>query len=282
MNPDVSVTSDPASLYLDMLKRILTRTGFEESYRGIGAPSGPTARLAHNLVRKALATRSLALVHEVPPADHALRADGRDLPGGAETMVGLKRLENLERCVVEVLRDEIPGDLLEAGVWRGGASIFMRAVLKAYGDTARTVWVADSFQGLPKPNPEQYPADAGDPHWQASRLAIGLPEVQANFARYGLLDDQVRFLPGWFHETFPTAPIDELAILRLDGDMYESTIVSLESLYPKVAVGGFVIIDDYGAVPGCRKAVDDYRRTHEITDSIEDIDWTGVYWRRSP
>jgi O-methyltransferase len=105
--------------------------------------------------------------------------------------------------------------------------------------------------------------------------------VQANFARYGLLDGQVRFLPGWFRDTLPCAPIEHLALMRLDGDLYESTIIALESLYPKLSPGGFVIIDDYdGWDPGCRTAVHDFRDRHGIEAPIVHIDWAGVWWQR--
>ncbi len=162
----------------------------------------------------------------------------------------------------------MPGDFIETGVWRGGASIFMRAVLKAYRDTTRTVWVADSFQGLPKPDAKRYPADAGDRHWSYSELAVPLEVVKANFARYGLLDDQVRFLVGWFRDTLPPglARSGRFAVLRLDGDLYESTMDALTNLYPKLSVGGFAIIDDYGAVPACKAAVEDFRAQQGITE----------------
>jgi O-methyltransferase len=178
-----------------------------------------------------------------------------------------------------VVADGIPGDLLEAGVWRGGAAIFMRAAVAALGDQDRLVWVADSFEGLPKPDP-RYDADRGDKHWTQDALAVSLEEVKRNFARYGLLDQQVRFLKGWFKDTLATAPIERLAVLRADGDMYGSTIDILNALYPKLSVGGFAIIDDYGAVPGCKAATDDYRSEHGITEPMEQIDWTGAFWRR--
>ena len=95
-----------------------------------------------------------------------------------------------------------------------------------------------------------------------STLMVGADQVRANFDRYGLLDDQVRFLEGWFADTLPMAPIEQLAILRLDGDLYESTMDALVPLYEKVSPGGFVIVDDYGAWEPCRKAVDDFRAQH--------------------
>lgn len=202
-------------------------------------------------------------------------------PPYVHTMVGPERLEHLRRCVETILDEQIPGDLIECGVWRGGASIFTRAVLKSYGKTERTVWVADSFEGLPPPDPELYPADAGAKWHEREDLAVSVKKVRANFRRFGLLDARVRFLPGFFRDTLPQAPIEALALIRLDGDMYESTWDGLSNLYPKLSPGGFLIIDDYGAVEACRQAVHDYRREHNVDEPIEKIDWTGAFWRRS-
>ncbi|SMC04643.1 O-methyltransferase [Rubrobacter radiotolerans DSM 5868] len=195
----------------------------------------------------------------------------------SQTMLGRKRLRNVRWCTERVLKDGVPGDLIETGVWRGGATIMMRAVLKAYEDRTRQVFVADSFEGLPPPDADRYPADAGDRHHLIDELAVSLEEVRANFERYGLLDDRVRFLKGWFADTLPEAPIDSLSVARLDGDMYGSTWDALVNLYPKLSVGGYLIVDDYGAVKGGRQAVEDYREEHAITEQIETIDWTGVY-----
>jgi len=157
----------------------------------------------------------------------------------------------------------------------------MRAILKAYGDTKRIVWLADSFDGLPPPNAATYPADAGDRHHTYhDYLAVSRQEVEENFRRYNLLDEQVRFLEGWFKDTLPKAPIDHLAVLRLDGDMYESTIQALDFLYEKVSRGGFVIVDDYHLGP-CKQAVTDFRSRRCIKDAISDIDGMGVFWRKS-
>jgi O-methyltransferase len=104
--------------------------------------------------------------------------------------------------------------------------------------------------------------------------------VKAAFRRYGLLDDQVRFLPGWFHQTLPGAHVGPLALLRIDGDMYGSTMDALEHLYPKLSPGGVLIVDDYGAVRGCRKAVDQYRQSRGIVTPIQTIDWTGIFWQK--
>ena len=216
-----------------------------------------------------------------PGVDPTVRADGRDWPSSAETMIGRQRLDNLVECLTTVLDDEIPGDFIETGVWRGGATILMRGALAAWGDEGRSVWVADSFQGLPPPDAVAWPADEGVDLSGEETLAVPRSVVEANFARYGLLDDRVRFLEGWFADTLPTAPIGGLALLRLDGDLYQSTWEALEHLYPKLSVGGIVIVDDHGAFEPCRRAVADYREQYDITDEIVPVDWTGVWWRRS-
>lgn len=236
-------------------------------------------RRAYKLVQRALRSKELQLVKAADPSG---RMEGRDWPADAETMVGTLRLDNLQSCIKHIVDNRVPGDLIETGVWRGGASIFMRAALIAYGDDEnRTVWLADSFEGLPKPAGSRDAKHEGDDLWRYDELAVSVEEVKANFQRYGLLDDRVRFLAGWFADTLPQAPVGQLALMRLDGDMYDSTMVALESLYPKLSVGGFVVVDDYGALPECQDAVDTFRQEQGITDPIQKIDWTGAFWQRS-
>lgn len=194
------------------------------------------------------------------------------------SMIGHKRMENIQVCVENIFRDGIEGDFIETGVWRGGACIFMAGLNKAYNQN-RKIFVADSFCGLPKPD-EKYSADKGDNNHEFDYLRVSIEEVKNNFRRYGLLTDNVVFLKGFFEDTLPTAPIDKLSILRLDGDMYSSTIQSLENLYPKLSVGGYVIVDDY-ALGGCRKAIGDYRDEHSIVDKIKTIDCMSAYWRKT-
>jgi O-methyltransferase len=269
-------------LYLDLLKRTLSFALWPEPPRRVADVNGsrplPT-RLAISLVNHVLALPGLMLAKQ-PRVTASEREDGRAWSPYADTLIGLKRLDNLQECVETVLRDRVPGDLIETGVWRGGACIFMRAVLAAYGVTDRQVFAADSFEGLPKPDAAKYPVDAGDTHYKAGYLAASLEDVQENFRKYGLLDDKVTFLKGWFEDTLPAAPIQRLAILRLDGDMYGSTMDALRTLYPRLSRGGFCIIDDY-ALHGCKRAVDDYRTEHGITAELKTIDWTGRYWRKT-
>jgi O-methyltransferase len=273
-------SDDPKLLYIELLKRTLCRYGLDT---GLHEAKLPPPGLRRRLVkggRRLLAAAGLRLLRQ-DPVDLGERMQGLDWPLEAETMIGMLRLNNLQDCLLRVLTDGIPGDLIETGAWRGGATIFMRGILKAMGDRQRTVWVADSFRGLPPPDPARYPADAKDMHFTLDPLAVTVDEVKRNFERYGLLDEQVRFLEGWFKDTLPTAPIERLALLRLDGDMYQSTMEALTCLFPKLSQGGFVVVDDYGCVPGCRKAVDDYRAAQGISDPLQKIDWTGVFWRKS-
>jgi O-methyltransferase len=215
-----------------------------------------------------------------PVYDEQRRDTGRDWPRQAMTMIGRKRLHSLRECCEIVLDRGVPGDFAETGVWRGGACIMMTAVLAAHGVTDRTVWGFDSFEGLPPPD-AAYPADTQDPHHRFPQLAVGMEDVIENFRRTGLLTDRLRLVKGWFRDTLAVAPVEKLAVLRLDGDMYESTILSLEALYPRLQVGGICIIDDYGCVPGCRAAVDGYRHSRRITAPLVNIDNLGVWWKKA-
>lgn len=277
-----ATTRDLREAYLSLLKRTLTRSAFPETpYRPISATSSQAKSRLNHLIQSLLRPRGLELVHR-SFTDPVLRERGGDWPLEAETMIGLKRLDNLEYCIVRVLSDGVPGDLVETGVWRGGAAIYMRGVLMAYGVKDRTVWAADSFEGLPRPDAGRYPADKGNILYAESYLAVSLEQVKINFRRYGLLDDQVRFLKGWFRDTLPNAPIDHIAVLRLDGDLYESTMEGLMHLYPRLSRGGYVIIDDYYSNETCRLAVTDYREANGVKDTVVDIDQDAVFWQQKP
>jgi O-methyltransferase len=141
--------------------------------------------------------------------------------------------------------------------------------------------IVASFQGLPKPNAVDLAADANSDFSDRDYLVASLEEIQNNFRRFGLLDHQVKFLKGWFSETLPDAPIERLAIMRLDGDLYESTMDALNGLYHRLSPGGYVIIDDYYSWKGCKQAVQEFRDKNKIADVIQDIDAHGCFWRRS-
>jgi O-methyltransferase len=265
---------DLAERYLWLMRACLTRSLPGADYAEIPRNSKTLAKslryAGYSAVQRLLQRFQLAIVQ-------VNRSTG-------ETMMGLGALENLHDAMRRVVCDRVPGDFVETGVWRGGGTIYMRAFLEAYGEPDRRVWVCDSFAGLPKPKPE-YKADRGSRLWQSEYLAVSLDQVKRNFEFYRLLDDRVCFLEGFFSDTMPTAPIEEVAVLRLDGDMYESTIVVLEHLYPKVSEGGIVIIDDYGMLPECDRAVEDYRVQNRITDPLEIIGYVkgkplGGYWRK--
>jgi hypothetical protein len=268
-----------ADLYLDLLAGCLTRDLYlDEEARDVDLRQWPGGEPAE--LRDQLRQQGWRVVRR--GADRATRAVGSDWPPHAETMVGRARLANVRELTQTALADGVPGDLVETGVWRGGTSIYLRAVLAAAGDTARTVWACDSFEGLPEADAERFPMDVPLRLHEHAQLAVGLDRVTANFARYGLLDDQVRFVPGWFRDTLPklATELDAIAVLRLDGDMYESTIDALTHLEPLVSPGGFVIVDDYNGIEACRQAVTDYRAAHDITADLHPVDWTAVWWRR--
>jgi O-methyltransferase len=264
------------ALYLDLMKKCLANTIYGEAEELVACefPRSSGKRFIASL----FAGKGITLARQRRLLD--ARSGGLDNNPRAHTMIGLARLDNIQHCVERVIAERIPGDLIETGVWRGGATAFMRAILKAHGVKDRMVWVADSFEGLPPPDLARYPQDEGDTHHQNRWLAITRTEVEETFRRYDLLDDQVRFLEGWFADTLPRAPIDRLAVMRLDADMYGSTMDALKSLYPRLSVGGYVIVDDWGLIPTCRQAVDDFRAAHGITERVMPVDGNAGYWRR--
>jgi len=272
---------EPAKLYLDLIKKTLSFSLWPEPPIPItlfNETRSPVKRAAVTMLSRALAWRDLEIVKRRNVTDHQ-RANGQFWPLYADTMVGMKRLDQLQSAIETVLAEGVEGDFIETGVWRGGACIFMRAALAAYGVEDRRVFVADSFAGLPEPEPQACPADRDSLFHRIPYLAVSREDVERNFAKYGLLDERVVFLQGWFRDTLPSAPVGKLAILRLDGDMYGSTMVALTNLYPKLSPGGFCIIDDFFLDP-CRLAVEEYRSAHGIETEIRMIDTCSAYWRK--
>lgn len=273
---------DTDDLYIELLKKTLSFSLWPE-------PPVPLGLFGHGRQsRKRKFARSLnsflgkrgLMLAEVPDYSQKARTGGEVWPGYADTMVGRYRLDNLESCIRQVVADKVPGDFIETGVWRGGSCILMRGILKALGVNDRRVFVADSFQGLPPPDPSKHPADTGDQLFDYDYLAVSEEQVRHNFERYGLLDEQVVFIKGFFADTLHKAPIDKLAILRLDGDLYSSTIDALNALYDKLSPGGFCIVDDY-ALSTCEAAIQDFRKERGLTEELIEIDAISKYWRKA-
>lgn len=176
----------------------------------------------------------------------------RTIPGDTD---GRERTDNLWHCVQTVLGSHTPGDLMDSGAWQSGAGVLMRGMLKAYGVRHRRVWVADP------------------------QLSSSLDRAKSFFESFGLLDDNVRFLPGPLSNTLPRAGIERIAVLRISG----SPIGVLSDLYPRISPGGFIIIDDYfaeGVRAQCALATDEFRTHHGITSSLERIDASSVFWQK--
>ena len=280
---------DAKALYLELLKKTLSDYLNTDNPYANGVP--PQFRwkktglknLRNKWLVKFLRRSKIIILREdgLSTEERQLKREkGLDWPlMQAQTMIGLKRLNNIHELLEDVIERGIEGDVIETGVWRGGASIFMRAVLKAHVVTNKKVWVCDSFEGLPLPEPDKYPSDKGDVHHTFNFLAVSKEAVAANFEKYGLLDDQVCFIKGYFEDTLANISAENFCLLRLDGDMYSSTIVALEELYPKLSSGGYIIIDDFNLGP-CVEAVNNYRKTNDITAPITEVDGSGAYWRK--
>lgn len=275
------MTSASVQLYLDLLKQSLLGLIYQD----------PPLR---NLVYEPPSRNEPLTVYST--FNLQKRLEGQEWPSQAHTMLSMQRLSNIQTLIEAIIHADTPGDLIETGVWRGGATIFMRGVLKAYGDTTRKVWVADSFEGFPQTELQ----GAGTQSYSSETIAdsrrappkeiqtildqlwsrTSYEAVREHFERYGLLDDQVCFLRGWFCDTLPSAPIERLALLRLDGDLYDSTYDALKALYPKVSPGGFVIVDDYNTFDECYQAVHDYLKSIDSAPTMQRIDQYSVYWQK--
>ena len=248
-------------LKLDLIKRVLTDTVYNDE-------------ITENYFINNIFPSDQIMQEIIAQSIDSKRNFGTDWPERAHTMVGLARLNNLHDCLDYVRENNIEGDFIETGVWRGGASIFAKVYCNMYG-LDKKIFVADSFIGLPPP---EHPEDAGDNHHTIDFLRVSLEDVQSNFELYRALDEKVIFLKGWFSDTLPNNPqINKLSILRMDGDMYKSTMDVFDACYNKVSTGGQVIIDDW-CLPMCRKAVNDFRRTNNYNEELITIDNSSVYW----
>ena len=269
----MSSKAEITRLYIDLMKNVLTATIYDQNMWTVVEPRKKRKYLK-NLLINLLNKRSILLVHTDKISKSEIE-EGKAWPLLGYTMVGHRRLENVQMCLEDVLKNHVPGDLVETGAWRGGTTIFMRALLKAFDVTDRKAWVADSFEGLPVPKDKEDGVNLSE----VDMLKVSLEQVRSNFEKFGLLDGQVEFLKGWFCDTLPDAPINKIAILRLDGDLYSSTMDSLENLYGKVSKSGYVIIDDYNSWPSCMKAVTDFLASRSLDPEIKKIDHAGVYWK---
>lgn len=256
--PD-TVLNRARSAYISMLKAFIT-----------GAVYGDSERAVEFLHRS----------NETRYHTHAMnttsRTNGEEWPYLGDSMVGSKRLDSLQAILLRVFADRIPGDFLEAGVWRGGTSVLARGVMRAYGED-RKVFAADSFAGLPAGNTSIDPMDKG---WDGlTYLQASTAIVAETFQTYSLLDDKVVFAKGLFQHTMPAlrSIISKLAVLRIDGDMYESTADVLYNMYDKLSVGGVVIQDDWTGFPS-RTACEDFFAVHHLQPAVIAIDNLSVYW----
>lgn len=193
------------------------------------------------------------------------------------TMVGRGALVDLGRMVRAVLTFDIPGDLVECGVWRGGASFLMADLLRRAEATDRKVWLFDSFEGLPPPRPVDGPAalayvqNTDSPDYYDNCRA-SLEEVRRTAAELGVAA-YTEVIKGWFEQTLPLfrERLGPIAILRIDGDWYSSVRCCLENLLDQVVEGGLVVVDDYYAFDGCRLAVHEFFSERQLTYALESV-----------
>ena len=200
------------------------------------------------------------------------------------TMTSVERMYALYQSVRYVIKNNIPGDFVECGVWRGGSSMVIAATLKELGITNRRIWMFDTYEGMSEPTEADVDLtnktakdllESNDKSADIWCLA-SLEDVQQNVAKTGYPMDMFQFIKGKVEDTLPgKVYFNTCALLRLDTDWYESTLIELKELYPKLSENGPLIIDDYGYWQGCRKAVDEYFNEQRIHILLNRIDVTG-------
>lgn len=264
--PPAAACADPyRAKYLELLRGALTGHVFATTERQVSYYD-----TAQDLQRK------LGALARMVPEE---RATGGDWPLTGVTMVGLARLQNIQDLLVQTYEDGVDGDFIECGTWRGGASIFARKVIESLPGDERHVWVADSFAGLPLP---RTPASKDSKHWaEFSYLRVSLEDVQTNFRSFGALDERVHFCKGFFVDALPSCGVGEISVLRMDGDMYESSLDTLFNLYERVSVGGFIVVDDWACVADARRAVKDFYAWHDLELNVTVIDRCGGFMQKT-
>jgi O-methyltransferase len=201
------------------------------------------------------------------------------------TMVSRERLYAHFQALNYVVTHGIEGDIVECGVWRGGTSMLGAMTLLGRGETSRNIWLYDTFAGMTEPTTSDVsPWDGNNAKnlWKANSQAdhnkwcfAPIEEVRRNFLSTGYPPDKANFVKGDVALTLLENAPRKIAVLRLDTDWYESTKVELEILFPRLAKGGVILIDDYGAWTGCKKAVDEYVTAHNIPLMLHRTDYTG-------
>ena len=187
------------------------------------------------------------------------------------TKISKGRMQNLLNLCKKANENNVLGAFVECGVHKGGASVLM-----ALNSEDRVTWMFDSFEGMPPPTDEDGPKA---PDWTGKTAAIE-QYLKSLLWDYEIPKNKVRIVKGWFKDTIPKANLGQIAILRLDGDWYESTKVCLENLYDKVSFGGYIIIDDYGHWEGCRKAVDEFIEKRGLNVELHKTDYTERWWQK--
>jgi O-methyltransferase len=199
------------------------------------------------------------------------------------TMTSVERLVSLVNAVDYLIRNDIPGDIAECGVWRGGSIMATALALIAAGDTSRTLYLYDTFEGMTDPSNKDtdFAGKSAISLLQKYRKGTDiwcyatLEEVQKNIYSTGYPRNKIKFIKGKVEDTLPSVRPEKLSLLRLDTDWYESTKVELEILYPVLHKNGILIIDDYGYWQGARQAVDEYFETRNIRVFLHRIDNTA-------
>jgi predicted O-methyltransferase YrrM len=237
------------------------------------------ANSGYQIVRAEASIYGQPVPHELEPEFLALYEKCRPF-----TMTTLERLYAAYKAACYVAQHQIPGAVVECGVWKGGSSMMMALALLQKGDKNRDVYLFDTYEGMPEPGKKDQDLRGASAHgtWKQNQTEevntwcySPLEEVQQNLFSTGYPKDKIHFVKGKVEDTIPATIPADISLLRLDTDWYDSTYHELVHLYPLLSEKGVLIIDDYGHWQGAREATDQYFSEKNVSMLLNRIDYTG-------
>lgn len=235
-------------------------------------------RVRYDLVRYINRHPEMDRVPDLSPAEQKILLSARPF-----TMTSVERMAALLNAVNYISEQQIPGNIAECGVWRGGSMMVVALTLLARGDTSRSLYLYDTYEGMSAPTGKDKSFDGASAAEQLARSKkddaiwcyASVEDVRKNLLSTGYPKDKIHFIKGKVEDTIPATLPGDLALLRLDTDWYESTLHELNQLYPLLHARGVMVIDDYGHWQGARKAVDEYFQKTGESIYLHRIDYTG-------
>ena len=261
--------------YRPIVKWLLKRTG----YKLLVLSDANSHRVGYNLAR---ISAKPDLPYDMEPEFRPIYDKTRPF-----TMTPVTRMYSLYKAVQYIVKNGIPGDIVECGVWKGGSSMIAALTLLAMRDTTRRLWLYDTYEGMTEPSDKDVRARDGTSTHQTwasqQRSDVNLwtyspqADVEANLYSTGYPKENILFIKGRVEDTIPSSVPNRIALLRLDTDWFQSTYHELNYLFPLLSQNGVVVLDDYGYYKGAREATDRYFSENKIPIFLTRVDRSGRF-----